>query len=175
LKRKLLLLLVTALAAFNIYGCAAGHKAEIVKVLGEEEYTRLMGLTLDDFDQSYDGFRQYSDDYELVSMLIPEYISENRLTAIQSRNLHWHLGQIHAFNQNYQDAVREMKQSYEGGSTTWRCYVDGSIAFLERDRVALQRALNTLSEQENQMNLEVLEKLLKYFDRSYLEAYSQPY
>ena len=52
--------------------------------------------------------------------------------------------------------------------------MSGTIAFLEGDTAALREELETLRAQDNQMNLHVLEKLAKYSDRSYREAYSSP-
>ena len=79
---------------------------------------------------------------------------------------------IHAFNENNKAAITEMKQSYVGGSVTWKCYVDGSIAFLEKDKAGLEKALLTLQQQENQMNIEILGRFVKYFGESYAFAYS---
>ena len=149
-------------------------KSAIIKILGTGEYERLMGLSVHEFDQTSEGFRQYSGNYELVSLIIPEYIGVNGLSLRESRNLHWHMGQIHAFNGYSEDAIREMKQSFEGGTVTWSCYVNGTIAFLEKDKASLLEALVTLKEQENQMNIEILERFLKYFDASYAEAMNNP-
>ena len=153
-------------------GCSNEVKQKIITTIGSEEYTRLMNLSLDDFDQSSQGFRQYSNDYELVRLVIPEYIKVNKLATSESRNLHWHLGQMHAFNDNYKEAIAEMKQSYLASSKTWQAYVDGTIAFLEKDKQALIKALELLNEQDNQMNIEFLEKFIKYFDQSYRQAYN---
>ncbi|MDH3650758.1 MAG: hypothetical protein OEQ53_13825 [Saprospiraceae bacterium] len=152
--------------------CTNADRAGIVEALGSDEYERLMHLSLDQFDQSSTGFRQYSDRYGLVSRLIPEYILVNNLSANESRNLHWHLGQMHAFDGTYGEAIQEMKQSYAGGSKTWECYVTGTIAFLEKDKASLEEALFTLRKQDNQMNIEFLEKFVQYFDKPYKEAYN---
>jgi hypothetical protein len=175
MKIALQFLTLFSLLLLSILGCGQKYRSKIVEEIGSEEYTRIMNLSLDDFDQSSEGFRQYSGNYELTCLLIPEYISVNKLSAGQSRNLHWHLGQVHAFNNNYEDAISEMKQSYTGGSLTWASYVTGTIAFLEKDEAALKEALRVLGEQENQMNIEILEKFVKYFDKSYAEAYSTEY
>lgn len=145
----------------------------LLNALGGEEYGRLMSMTQEDFDQSPEGFRLYSNDYEVCRLLIPEYISMNGLSSKQSRLLHWHLGQVHAFNDHYEEAIVEMKQSYmDELSLPWKFYVDGSIAFLERDKPTLEAALDNLKAENNQMNLEFLEKFVKYFDLPYSEAYS---
>ena len=166
------LLTVAVLVLILTLGCAAPKESAIEEIIGSEEYSRLMKLSLDDFDQSSKGFRQHTGNYELIRLLIPAYIRVNELSPRQSRNLHWHLGQIHAFNDNYEDAIIEMDQSYEGGSVTWECYVSGSIAFLEKDMDALQESLATLRAQENQMNIEILEKFVTHFDASYVQAYN---
>lgn len=164
---------LSILSAFTILSCYSPTKEQlIIEKIGATEYSQLMTLSLDDFDQSEKGFRQYSNDYELVSLLIPEYIEVNQLVPRQSRNLHWHLGQIHAFNDNAQAAILEMQQSYIGDHPTWDSYVKGSIAFLKKDKPKLLEALETLRQQDNQMNLEFLEKFVKHFDKSYAEAYS---
>ena len=175
MKGFLFFTVIISLFAMNISSCVQEAKDEIIKIVGSEEYDRLMNLSQDKFDQSAEGFRQYSDNYELICLLIPKYIKVNKLSAHQSRNLHWHLGQMHAFKANYKDAIAEMKQSYEGGSITWASYVSGSIAFLEKDKATLIEALETLQKQDNQMNIEFLEKFVKYFDKPYSEAYNGAY
>ena len=148
-------------------------KATLVRVIGEKEYTRLMTLSLDDFDQSPKGFRRYSDDYQLQCLLIPEYIKVNELNGFEAGNMHWHLGQMNAFNDNIEEAIVEMELSYiQGMPIFWKCYVDGSVAFLQKDKPKLEAALALLKQQENQMNIEFLVKFVKYFDQSYLEAYN---
>jgi len=170
------LLAIAALSTLLFHvGCADGRRAGIVEKLGEEGYYRLMQLSLEDFDQSSTGFRSHSGDYDLICLLIPEYIEVNGLPEAQSRNLRWHLGQIHAFNDNNKDAVAEMEKSYAGGSESWKSYVRGTIAFLEGDKPALKQALETLAEQEYQMNIDVLERLLEHFDGSYFDAYNGLY
>jgi len=144
----------------------------IERCVGDQEYTRLMHLSLDDFDQSFEGFRKYSDNYELLCLLIPEYIQVQDLSIYEAANLHWHLGQIHAFEGNVAKAIGEMQQSnLETSPIFWKCYVEGSIAFLEHDKPKLMQSLALLREQENQMNIEFLEKFVRHFDKPYWEAY----
>jgi hypothetical protein len=169
---KQLILTLILLNLLVISGCSRTSKEKITEIIGEDEYSRLMNMSAYDFDQSPDGFRQYSDDYYLISFLIPEYISVNQVSEGKSRNMHWHMGQMHAFYGNYEKAIIEMKQSYSGGTVSWANYVSGSIAFLEKDRVALLESMIALKEQENQMNIEILEKFLNNFDKSYNEAYN---
>ena len=160
------------LMSFIIFSCTKESKGLILEHLNEEEYNRLMSMPSFDFDQSAEGFRKYSSNYELTCLLVPEFIKVNQLTDREAGNLHWHLGQIHAFKGNKEAAISEMNQSYRGDFATWDSYVKGSIAFLEKDKASLQEALDTLRNQENQMNIEFLEKFVTHFNKSYAEAYS---
>jgi hypothetical protein len=154
-------------------GYAQQYRNAIEESLGADEYTRLMHLSLDGFDQSYEGFRKYSENYDLVRLIIPEYINLNHLSIYEAANLHWHLGQMHAFNDNIEAAIAEMAQSnLESSPIFWKCYVEGSIAFLKKDKAKLLESLEILRKQDNQMNIEFLEKFVKYFDRPYWEAYN---
>jgi hypothetical protein len=62
----------------------------------------------------------------------------------------------------------------------WNIYVDATIAFLHRDRDALLKARTKLAEvppeagrpDSKPMNLDVVDGLLRCFDRSYADAYS---
>jgi hypothetical protein len=40
---------------------------------------------------------------------------------------------------------------------------------------SLHESLQILNEQENQMNIEFLEKFVKHFDKQYSEAYNSPF
>jgi len=172
MKSRIVLPLIISLFSICAVWGAGDRTAEIKAILGVDEYAALMQLSLDEFDQTPAGFRQYTGNYELVRLVIPEYIAVNELDDRQSRNLHWHLGQIHAFNKHPKEAIAEMKQSYEGGSVTWASYVKGSIAFLEKDMESLKAALATLEAQENQMNIQFLRKFIVHFNKSYSEAYN---
>ena len=68
-----------------------------------------------------------------------------------------------------------MNQSYDGGLLFWECYVKGTIAFLQQDKPTLVEALETLRKQENQMNIEFLEKFERHFGEPYWKAYNADY
>ena len=139
--------------------------------IGIDEYQRLMSLSLHDFDQTSSGFRSYSDNYNLVSLIIPEYIEANNLSDGQARNINWHLGQIHAFNGSSEVAIDRMKKSLTGGSPAWKYYVIGSIAFLEKDRETLQTCIMEMQKLYDPPNIEILERFLENFEKDYREAY----
>ena len=88
---RIVLPLVILLCSVCAVWGAGDATAEIKAILGEDQYSTLMQLSLDEFDQTAAGFRQYTGNYELVRLVIPEYIAVNELDARQSRNLHWHL------------------------------------------------------------------------------------
>ena len=152
---------------------AVSYKNKLEAIIGVEEYQRLMSLDLDGFDQSSEGFRKYSDNYSLTQYLIPEYITVNSLSIHEATNLHWHLGQIHAINDNYPDAIKEMELSrLEDSPVYWKCYVDGSIAFLERDKAKLEANIERLGQQAETMNIEVLYRLDENWESDYSSAYN---
>ena len=165
--------LLTFSTIILLVSCGPSPKDLIIKNIGVEEYQRLMEMNPNDFDQSPDGLRKYSGDHSLVEMIVHQYLDVNDLSGSRARNIHWHLGQIHAFNGNYEAAISEMKLSYDGGTVSWECYVSGTIAFLERDKTKLQEAYDSLYNQNNIMNIEVLDRLIQNFDLSYKDAYSQ--
>lgn len=170
---KNILAIFISILLLSCTGNTQTKKSAIIDIVGETEYAYQMSLSLDDFDQSENGFRKHSGNYELICLLIPEYIKVNKLNGFEAGNLHWHLGQMHAFNDNIKEAVKEMKLSYlDGMSLYWKCYVDGSVAFLERDKQKLLDAYNLLKEQENQMNLDVLERLIDNYEKPYWKAYN---
>ncbi len=167
-------LLIVLLSIIDTYAQRNERQTEIlIKELGSRKYNKLMQLTLDEFDQSNKGFRKYSGQYELLCLIVPEYIAVNKLNEYQAVNLHWHLGQFHAYNLETDLAIAEMEQSnLPKMPVYWRCYVEGSIAFLKRDKAGLEAALNQLKTLDNQMNRDVLERLLDQFDNSYWSAYN---
>ncbi len=172
LKQTLLQYTILVILGFILNSCQESDKDIIVKSIGESEYERIINLTIDEFDQSSVGFRQYANQYELINLIIPHFITKNSISDKEARNLHWYLGQIHAFNNNYEDAISEMQQSYLEGSISWNCSVRGTKAFLEKDKETLQKSLDTLGQQENIMNIEFLDKFVEHFDKSYRSAYN---
>lgn len=109
--------------------------------------------------------------------------------------LSWHEGQLRAMLRQDQAAIDLFDASRNTADTDfigWNHYVDGSIAFLRRDRAALQKARDTLAALPRPanlamrivngisvpvawpLNLNVLDGFLKCFDLPYKEAYGTP-
>lgn len=113
--------------------------------------------------------------------LIDQYLANHKnLSISQNVNLHFHAGQMYAFANNYETALKRFENAKydpepEVISMRWDAYVDATIAFLKKDR-------NKLLEYRNQVangpeirgkipNLDVVDSLIKNFDKSYFDAY----
>lgn len=169
-----LLVLLAITIVFTNCNSTSNNKTVIIDIVGSEEYNRLMSMPSFDFDQSEDGFRKHWRNYDLIKLVIPEYIKVNKVPDEETKLMHWHLGQMHASNDQVQDALSEMKLSFRGNDKTWDSYVKGTIAFIEKDKTSLNNAIDTLKSQDNQMNLQILEHMLKHFGKSYKEASNSP-
>ncbi|KLJ02523.1 hypothetical protein [Luteimonas sp. FCS-9] len=164
----------------------------------------MLALSIDAFDQDIDGgWRPLGEGrgcHLAAADLIAEY---RRVHRPEGRNLlDWHEAQLRAKAGQTTEAIALMRRSIrevDGELTGWNAYVAGSIAFLERDRAALQAARETLStvapppglqspagavtvqgpdgkpiEIPWPPNLDVLEAFERCFDASYQQAYESP-
>lgn len=112
--------------------------------------------------------------------------------------LSWHEGQLRAAAGDYEQAVPLLDQGREpGDSVAWNLYADATIAFLRRDRAALLQARERLAAVQPDAgvvvtdgtitvqtpkgdtikikwppNLEVVDALVRCFDKPYKAAYS---
>ena len=114
--------------------------------------------------------------------------------ASLARILLWHEGQMWAFAQDNETALPLMQQAYQEEDTihdrAWNRYVDGTLAFLRRDREALDTATAELAAvpqppgwasavgQDGKpislpwpQNLDVLQGLARCWDETYATAY----
>jgi hypothetical protein len=71
----------------------------------------MMKLSTNEFDQTDVGWRKYSEYCPEVVNLMKEYLAINAVPFNQARNIHWHMGQIQAFNNDYKLAIANMKLS----------------------------------------------------------------
>ena len=110
-------------------------------------------------------------------------------------NLYTHEGQMRAYAGQIDEAVALLRLTYkpmdEDSGFGWNFYMDGTIAFLERDREGLATAVERLSAIPRPTsasmfradgspifadwppNLKVLKALERCWDKSYAEAYSE--
>jgi hypothetical protein len=175
-------------------------------VLPPEEKAALLALDPDAFDQGLeplDGWRPLSERgcYSEAARLIRDYraLHDIKIDHEYGGILFWHEGQLWALDGDYQPALALLRQTYSDKQPKdfridWNSYVDGTIAFLEKDRKALVAARNRLRLQDpfpekileslpeelaaqfrgTKMNLPVLNGLLNCFDQPYSEAYGVP-
>lgn len=99
-------------------------------------------------------------------------------------SLRWHVAQLRASAGQAAEAivaarsVLNPREDLAKDPFRWNDYVLATIAFLERDKAALQRHRDKVAEGRdahmgNAMNLKLLDALIKYFDTSYAYATSR--
>jgi hypothetical protein len=153
----------------------------------------MLALDQQSFDQGPSGWRQLEVPgcYRKAADLIRYW---RRAHSSGSKILLWHEGQNRAKAGQAREAVRLFKASRKGESdemaVPWNLYVDGSIAFLRRDRVALEVSRSALAASPEPAsfmplgpdgkpiqipwppNLNVLEGFQRCWDQPYDRAYS---
>jgi hypothetical protein len=152
--------------------------------------SKLLSQDLATFDQSPQGWRELAFKgaacHRETADLIAEYRKlrpEVMKTNINSYLLYWHEGQTRAFmgeNQQARGLFEQSRVPHIPVFKAWNIYVDATVAFLDRDRDALLNARTRLAELPPEagkpgskpMNLDVVDGLVRCFDRSYADAYS---
>jgi hypothetical protein len=136
-----------------------------------------MNMTPKDFDQSPEGWRALDEKqrYLEASELILSYIRQNRhdITGMNPslQVMYFHAGQEYAMagEKHYENAIECFEYAYME-STKWNLYVEGTIAFLKRDKTTLIQAIAGQA-----MNSNVLVQFLHALeksDNSYRENYN---
>lgn len=145
-----------------------------------EELTPLvMRMPYREFDQSEAGWRKLSDCPAEAASLLKRYLAR---TEYEARNLRWHLSQTLAMAGDTAAAITAAEQSRDPPDVErstqfrWNVYVDGTLAFLRRDRTAFDKQREALrnaavAHPENLSNLAVLDRLATCFERPYKQAY----
>ena len=174
----------------------------------QPEFDRLLNLSQNKFDQDFEGGWRtigYKDKCQnAAAEVIISYMLYSEPYPPESMGiLRWHAGQTKAGAGKYEEAIALFKGTYKSDDdhgTPWNYYVDATIAFLENDQPALQRAHDelaklTVSEDEkasrrkflkdnpkismpdgfvdNPQNLTTVTKLLNCFGKPYREAYGR--
>ena len=110
--------------------------------------------------------------------LIEAYIEANNATQ---SSLRWHIAQLRASHGANDEAIRYARtvlneeEDLEARPLRWNDYVLATIAFLEKDKAALQYHRDQVAAGAddhfgNQLNLKLLDALIKHFDHSYAYA-----
>lgn len=183
--------------------CSAAGAQEVAPKNCEHDRARLLALDENQFDQDLNGgWRELASRPActlIAADLLRDYRQAHRLDA---GLLIWHEAQLRANAGQYPEAITLMKQAYkpaEKDSAGWNLYVDGTIAFLSRDKAALKKAKSRLAEVKPPAskdmppvidgyielkfadgakrkirwppNIDVVEGLENCFDKPYTEAY----
>ena len=158
-------------------------------------YNQMLNLSPREFDQNWEkGWVKLADMdgcKEAAANLIALYYSQRDLPEGAQKTLMFHEAQLRAEIEQYDLALRLFpKTKQDSSSIGWNYYVDGTIAFLEKDRASLENSIKQLAsipkpeslkpldadgnpvEIEWPPNLNVLERFKKCFNESYLEAYA---
>ncbi|MFY9228109.1 MAG: aminoglycoside phosphotransferase family protein [Candidatus Microsaccharimonas sp.] len=141
------------------------------------------------FDQTDQGWAKLDKqgDYLGAAKLIEDYIQKNEtLIKIQDKvslqTIHFHAGQEYAMSgeYNYEKAIQHFRQAFKN-NTSWDVYVNGSIAFLNKDTAKLEENANKLdvlatSDDSLRRNATLLRNFLTALRNksySYVEVYGE--
>ncbi len=167
------------------------------------DHAAMMALSVDAFDQDMEGGWRALDNRKGCQATAADLIADyRRLPKAQGIGLlAWHEAQIRAGLGQSERAIALMRESYKTEAEDkagWNPYVDGTIAFLRKDRAALEQArarLATVTPPPGMevkdghftmsvdgepvrvpwpLNLNVLDGLLRCFDKDYTTAYGTP-
>ena len=75
------------LATLFLACCGPYKKDSVVKSIGIDKFSRVVGLDPNDFDQNDDGLCKFSGNYELVPLVVLEYLEANELSGSSARNI----------------------------------------------------------------------------------------
>jgi hypothetical protein len=151
------------------------------------EYERMLAaslaMTYDEFDQTPGkGFRELAERgcAKEAADLIEAYIAANEA---KQASLTWHIAQLRAEQGDYATAIAKARQTlrehedFSDNPLRWNDYVLATIAFLEHDAEGLEAHRDKVADGAsaywgNELNLKLLDNLIRHFDRPYAEATS---
>jgi hypothetical protein len=199
--------IVIALFACSLLAVDAALAQPPVPAACAHDRTRVLALDETAFDQDMQGgWRPLAGKpgCELVAAdLLRDY---RRAHASEAGILYWHEGQLRANAGQYAQAIALLEHARKPAGVpdkaAWNPYVDATIAFLRRDRPALERAHRTLAASPPPpagdgmpvfkdghveldmadgrkmkvrwpLNIDVVEGLLDCYDKPYAEAYGE--
>jgi hypothetical protein len=158
-----------------------------------EQQQNSLTLNVEEFDQTpRQGWRLLGEEmecYQEAAELIVSYLNVNstKFQGNQDTILQFHAGQMYAFADDYEAAMPWFKRSFDQPDnlppefqpyiTAWNAYVNATIAFLNKDKVALESYRAEVAKGPNGpdgkvMNLDIVDRLIDNFDKPYRNAYS---
>jgi hypothetical protein len=164
----------------------------------------LLGLDENQFDQDMSGGWRALASIPGCALVAADLLHDYREAHHKKSGLlFWHEDQVRADAGQYPEAIALMKQAYkpaEADKAGWNLYIDATIAFLRRDRTALEQAKIKLAAVQPPIgvdippvvngymeadfadgskrkirwpiNIDVVEGLENCFDKPYVEAYN---
>lgn len=172
------------LAVMGLWGArtSLAGQTESSCALAPADRAALLASGYEAFDQTPgEGWRGLVDDdlscAHPVAELIDEYARANAsvLTGFNLQILNWHAGQLYGFADANELARARFVDSFNpaeaAGDPPWNAYVRATLAFFDRDLDELQRQRAVIEASPTQMNLNVVDRLIAGFGRSYAEAY----
>jgi hypothetical protein len=183
--------------------CSIAVAQEIPSKTCEYDRARLLALDEDQFDQDMSGGWRALASTPGCALIAADLLHDYRKAHhMDSGLLFWHEAQVRADAGQYQEAIVLMKRAYKpahADKAGWNPYVDATIAFLRRDRTALEQAraklaavpppvgagippvINGYMEADFAdgskrkirwpINIDVVEGLVNCFEKPYAEAY----
>lgn len=137
-----------------------------------------------EFDQAPSaGWRALAEKKQYIeaARTIEDYLQKKRgLLHWQRANLNFHAGQMYAFAGRTDAAIARFKRALldpepPNSPIRWNAYVRATIAFLVKDRKSLESARAEIARGRRingiVPNLDVVDRLLRHFGKSYAEAY----
>ncbi len=172
---------VAAITAMLISSCV--HATPRCEALYAEHLQTDLQLSYAAFDQTEgSGFRVLarSGCLKEAADLIERYVEH---TQAPERSLLWHIAQLRAEQGDSAEAIRYARkvvtetEDHVRNPLRWNDYVLATIAFLERDKPRLIRHRNRIAAAAdahfgNQLNLKLIDSLVRNFDKDYKYAVS---
>lgn len=160
-----LIVIATVLVAFAS-GCVTRHSSSSSEAA--------LALSYEEFDQTPgSGWRVLAENgkrYPEAARLIEKYLTQHReLNLFQRVTLHWHAGQLWAFDGNNNKALHHLAFARldpepPNHPLRWNDYVEATVAFLEGDRAKLLAARNRMAAKSpNDANLPIVNSLVANF------------
>lgn len=145
--------------------------------VSNEKMDAFLKMDFWEFDQTPQGWRSLhnsdgSEDHIATAKVLDTYYEKKTgLPEKQKTLIAFHAGQNYGFANQAETAIARFQKSYEDAQPDWNAYVDATIAFLKNDKNSLLDARKKLEKIPGQMNLNVVDRLIKNFGRSYHDAY----
>lgn len=133
-------------------------------------YDLLLETTFEEFDNpSTSEWRKYGHNgqYKKAISIMLNFIKENlnKIDDYQLGGIYWHIGQMYAFDDNYNRAIYFMKKC---GDAIEEEYKNGTIAFLKGDLNVLKKSISNM---EDGTNKDILSSFLNSPTSKYKDIY----